>query len=74
MVDDLKSDLKSQTPAPDRKAVLESKRKCKEAEEKARLEDEENRKRIRKQANDEFLKEKKMKEKDKKYFTKNKPR
>ena len=68
MVDDLKSDLKSQTPAPDRKAVLESKHKRKEAEEKARLEDEEKRKRIRKQAHDEFLKEKKMKEKDKKIF------
>ena len=34
MVDDLKSDLKSQIPAANRKAVLESKHKRKEAEEK----------------------------------------
>ena len=47
MIDDLNSDLKSQTPATNRKAVLESKRKCKEAEERAKTEDEEQRKRIR---------------------------
>ena len=59
MVDDLKSELKSQIPAANRQAVLESKCKHKEAEERAKMEDEEQRKRIRKEAHQEYLKEKK---------------